>query len=167
MVKSLSWTNALSAKEQMYCTSQAYTNNYTSNEFYFLQWCAICGHRYSMICWQNAILSDILCATTSYALNISILYIFFASRNVKHVIILIAQINYVLLMLALLLVRHFFNNVVSSVISWPLWLFWYVNMFLYAFNKFYLLISWDFWDISNFLIFDDFRLKFMIFYAYW
>jgi len=38
--------------------------------------------------------SDILCATPSCALNISILYIFFVSRNVKHVIILIAPINY-------------------------------------------------------------------------
>jgi len=56
---------------------------------------AICGLRYSMICWQNAMLSDILCTTPSCALNISILYIFFVSRNVKHAIILIAQMNYV------------------------------------------------------------------------
>ena len=62
--------------------------------FIFFSGVVICGLRYSMICWQNAILSDILCATPRCALNISILYIFFVSRNVKHVIILIAQIMF-------------------------------------------------------------------------
>ena len=47
-----------------------------------------------------------------------IVYIFFISinHNVKHVIVLIAQINYDLLILSLSLVRHFFNNVVSLVL---------------------------------------------------
>jgi len=41
-------------------------------------------------------------------------------RNEKHVINVIAQINYVLLMLSLSLVRHFFNSVVSLV-AWKFW----------------------------------------------
>jgi len=49
------------------------------------------------------------------ALYISALYLFFVLRNEKHVIILIAQINCVLLMLSLSLVKDIFS------IVWSLW----------------------------------------------
>ena len=83
----------MSTREQMYCTSPADKQLHLTMNYIFFSGVAVYGLCY-VYCWQKAILSDILCVTPRLCIKYFYAVVIFILRNEKHVIILIAQINF-------------------------------------------------------------------------